>query len=192
MYDTSLTTQITRYAWLAVSIVWVIGAFSSKPTVRAESRGQRLVEFCFLAAAFNLLFSPALRVGPLGWRALPVSAPVAWTGALLTIGGAAFSIWARFLLGRNWSATVTVKRDHTLVCDGPYAIVRHPIYSGLLLAALGTAITFGEVGCFLAPPVLAFGWWRKSRLEEEYMRGQFGAEYVRYSGRVKALIPFLW
>ena len=192
MYDASLTTQLTRSAWMAVFVVWVAGAFASKRNVRAESRGRRLVELCFLGAAFSLLFNPALRGGTLGWRVLPATGLVPWFGVFLTFAGVAFSIWARFTLGRNWSAAVTLKQDHTLVCKGPYAIVRHPIYSGLLLAALGTAIAFGAAGCFLAPPLLACAWHMKVRLEEEYMRGQFGEQYVHYSGRVKALVPFLW
>ena len=192
MYDASFATHLTAYAWVTVAIVWFLGAFGSKQTVRADSPGRRLSEFCFLLVGFSLLFKPQWRPGPLAWRVIPASAPFAWAGVLLTFAGIAFSIWARFLLGRNWSATVTVKRDHTLVCRGPYAIVRHPIYSGFLLAALGTAIAYGEAGCFLAPPLLAIVWRRKSRLEEEFMRSQFGDQYVRYTSRVKALIPLIW
>jgi protein-S-isoprenylcysteine O-methyltransferase Ste14 len=123
---------------------------------------------------------------------LPASGIAPWTGVLLTFAGLGFAIWARLVLGGNWSATVTVKRDHKLICRGPYAIVRHPIYSGLLLAALGSAITFGEAGCFLAAPLLALAWHFKVRLEEEFMRGRFGAEYVSYCSRVKGLVPYVW
>jgi protein-S-isoprenylcysteine O-methyltransferase len=191
VYDASLTTQLPRDLWALVGVVWIIGAFRSKTTLRAQSRGQRLIELCFLAIAFNLLFTPGLP-GPLGWRVVTPGSAVAWAGIVLTAAGIAFSIWARFLLGSNWSATVTVKRDHTLVRSGPYAIVRHPIYSGLILAALGTALAFGAAGGFLAPPILAIGWRLKSRREEEFMGSEFGGEYLRYSGRVKALVPYLW
>lgn len=191
MYDASLTTQLPRYLWLALGIVWLAGAFGSKPTLRAESRGRRFIELCFLALSFNLLFDPALPA-PFSWRVVTPSSAIAWAGVVLTAAGIAFSVWARFVLGRNWSATVTVKCDHTLVRGGPYTIVRHPIYSGLLFAALGTAIALGTAGGFLAPPLLAFAWRFKSRLEEEFMRREFGAEYTEYAGRVKALIPYLW
>lgn len=191
MYDASFTTQLPRYLWALVGIVWLIGALGSKPTLRSQSRGQRLIELCFMAVALNLLFTPGLP-GPLGWRVVTPSSAIAWVGVILTAAGIAFSIWARFLLGRNWSATVTVKRDHTLVRSGPYAIVRHPIYSGFILAALGTALAFGAAGGFLAPLILAIGWRLKSRREEEFMRAEFGGDYLRYSASVKALIPYLW
>jgi protein-S-isoprenylcysteine O-methyltransferase len=191
VYDASPTTQLPRYLWAFVGLVWLIGAFASKPTLRAQSRGQRFVELCFLAAAFNLLFSPGLP-GPLGWRVVNPGSAVAWAGVALTAAGIALAIWARFLLGRNWSATVTVKQGHTLVRKGPYAIVRHPIYSGLILAALGTALAFGAAAGFLASPILAIGWRLKSRREEQFMRAEFGADYLQYSSRVKALIPYLW
>ncbi len=186
VYDSSLTTQLPRYAWAAIGIVWVFGALISKPVVRTGSRGTRMMELCFLAAAFGLLFHlPA-------WRELPIPSTIKWVGVILTFVGAAFCIWARFILGGNWSAAVTLKRDHTLICSGPYAIVRHPIYTGLLLAALGTAIAFGDLRGFLAPPLLAFAWHRKSLVEEEFMRTQFGPAYTAYAARVKALIPFVW
>ena len=186
MYDISLTTQLVRAAWAAIGLVWVLGAIRSKPVVRTGSRASRIVELCFLAAAFSLLFQqPA-------WRELPIPLAVKWFGVILTFGGAALAIWARYILGGNWSASVTVKRDHTLICNGPYAMVRHPIYTGLLLAALGAAIAFADLKGFLAPPLLAFAWRRKSLVEEEFMRSEFGPAYTEYAARVKALIPFVW
>jgi protein-S-isoprenylcysteine O-methyltransferase Ste14 len=186
VYDSSLTTQLPRYAWGTIGIVWVLGALNSKPVVRTGSRVIRMMELCFLFAAFTLLF----HLPP--WRELPIPSTVKWVGVILTFVGVGFAIWARFILGGNWSASVTVKRDHTLICRGPYAIVRHPIYTGLLLAALGTAMAFGDLRGFLAPPLLAFAWRRKSLVEEEFMRTQFGPAYTAYAARVKALIPFVW
>jgi protein-S-isoprenylcysteine O-methyltransferase Ste14 len=104
----------------------------------------------------------------------------------------AFAIWARFYLGRNWSGTVTVKQDHKLIRTGPYAVVRHPIYAGFGLAILGTAIAIGEVRGLAATVTALIGMALKSRLEEEFMTEQFGAEYVQYKKDVKAMIPFIW
>jgi protein-S-isoprenylcysteine O-methyltransferase len=151
-----------------------------------------MVELVFLVTAFSLLFDPRLRPGVLGARVMPDAPLLAWAGVVLTVAGVGFSLWARFYLGSNWSASVTVKRNHTLVCSGPYAMVRHPIYAGFLLASIGTAMAFGEAGCFAAPPLLAFGWMRKWKLEEEFMQCEFGAAYTEYSSRVKRVIPFLW
>jgi protein-S-isoprenylcysteine O-methyltransferase len=106
--------------------------------------------------------------------------------------GAVLAIWARFSLGGNWSATVTIKAGHTLVRRGPYALVRHPIYSGLLLALLGTVLLFNQVRCLLALALIVLMLASKIRMEERFMAEQFGAEYVAYKQRVKALIPFVW
>jgi protein-S-isoprenylcysteine O-methyltransferase len=178
---------LARWAWLAIFVVWTLGAFFSKNVVRAQPFGSRLVEVCFLAAAFTLLFNPAI-----GGRVLSDSGAIAWAGVVLTFLGAGFTIWARIILGRNWSASVTVKLDHRLMRSGPYAIVRHPIYAGMLVAALGTAMAFGRVAGFAAPFLLAYAWRRKWRLEEQFMRDEFGAEYVEYARNVKAVIPFVW
>jgi protein-S-isoprenylcysteine O-methyltransferase len=104
----------------------------------------------------------------------------------------AFTLWARFFLGRNWSGTVTVKVNHELIRGGPYGTVRHPIYMGLSLAFLGTAIGFGELRGLVGLPILVFGWKYKANVEERFMIGQFGAQYERYRREVKGLIPFIW
>jgi protein-S-isoprenylcysteine O-methyltransferase Ste14 len=101
------------------------------------------------------------------------------------------AIRARFQLGGNWSAIVAVKRGHTLVQTGPYAAVRHPIYAGLLLAMLGTAIGYGEAGGFLGVVVAFAGFLAKARSEEWFLLTEFGEDYREYRTRVRALIPFV-
>jgi protein-S-isoprenylcysteine O-methyltransferase Ste14 len=110
----------------------------------------------------------------------------------MTFAGVAFAIWARLHIGRNWSGTVTIKADHKLIRTGPYAIVRHPIYSGFLTAVLGTAIAIGEVRGLFAFVAAFIGVKLKAGLEEEFMTEQFGDEYVQYQREVKAFIPFVW
>src|SRR5262249_13239381 len=109
----------------------------------------------------------------------------------LTLAGIGFSIWARLFLGRNWSGRVTIKEQHELIQSGPYSIVRHPIYSGFLLAILGTALVQGHLRSLLALPLAALGWSLKLRLEESFMAHQFGSAYLDYKRRVKALVPFV-
>jgi protein-S-isoprenylcysteine O-methyltransferase Ste14 len=87
---------------------------------------------------------------------------------------------------------VTVKEDHQLIRRGPYAIVRHPIYTGLLLGYLGMALITGEIGGSLGLIILFVAFWRKSRTEEAFMRQQFGAQYTQYQHDVKGLIPFIY
>ena len=110
-------------------------------------------------------------------------------GAALSFAGVAFSVWARVLIAGNWSTDVKLKRDHELIVAGPYALVRHPIYTGLLMTFAGTALAVGEWRAVLA--VVAAAFWRKLRLEEALMRRQFGEAYAQYAARVPALIPFV-
>jgi protein-S-isoprenylcysteine O-methyltransferase Ste14 len=177
--------------WIIVGLVWLAASASLKSVAREEPLGSRLFHILVLALAFLLLFDLRLNAGILDRRFVPGTPAVWWTGFALTVAGAALAVWARLLLGANWSATVTVKQDHELMRTGPYAVVRHPIYSGFLLAILGTALAFGEVRGLVAF-VLAFIAWRvKSLIEERFMLDQFGDRYARYKREVKALIPFV-
>ena len=110
-------------------------------------------------------------------------------GAALTLAGVALAIWARMLLAGNWSSDVTLKRDMSS-SSRPYALIRHPIYMGILLALIGTALAVGEWRATLAV-IVALAFWRKLRVEEAFMRRQFGETYARYTARVPALIPFV-
>ncbi len=91
----------------------------------------------------------------------------------------------------NWSGVVTVKADHELITTGPYTIVRHPIYTGLLLGFVGSAIARGEWRGVVAVVLVLASLWRKLLLEERWMREQFGEAYETYRRRVRALIPFV-
>jgi protein-S-isoprenylcysteine O-methyltransferase Ste14 len=177
--------------WLCWGAYWAAAAIAVKPAVRREPISSRLLHIAPLFLAGALLWSPAQPVDALRARFVPLSAVIEWTGAAIVAAGFAFTIWARVHLGTNWSGIVTVKRDHTLVTGGPYAIVRHPIYTGLLLAFAGTAIALGEVRGVLAVAIAAASLWRKLRLEERWMIEQFGDAYERYRSRVRALVPFV-
>ena len=186
-----MESTLIHLAWIIIAVVWLVTAMRVKRTVRIEPYSSRIGHVLTFATAVGLLFSSSLRIGPLAWRAFPPSEIAAAVGLALTIGGISFALWARFYLKGNWSAMVALKEDHTLIRTGPYAIVRHPIYTGLLLAMLGTAIAVGELGCFLGV-ILAFaGWIAKARMEECFLLQQFGGTYSQYSHHVKALIPFV-
>jgi protein-S-isoprenylcysteine O-methyltransferase Ste14 len=179
-------------AWTLLLVVWIAAAFGAKRAQRLASPGSRLFEFCFLFVAFSLLFNKELRFGPLAWRVIPESEPLQWAGLAVTIAGIGFALWARFYLGSNWSGFAGVQHDHILVRSGPYSVVRHPIYSGLILAVFGTALFFGKAGSFAALPLTFLAWRQKWLIEEAFMREQFGAEYEQYMREVKALIPLVW
>jgi protein-S-isoprenylcysteine O-methyltransferase Ste14 len=175
--------------WFLLVMVWLFGLLTTKPDARTQSPGSRLLEMGLSLLAFSLVFTHYFRSGWRAWSFVPSSDISGALGLLLVLLGVAFAIWARLQLGGNWSATVTVKEGHTLVCRGPYTVVRHPIYSGLLLALLGVALIVGEVRGLLGVGVLFLSLWLKSRMEERFMLEQFGAGYRQYQKHVKALIP---
>jgi protein-S-isoprenylcysteine O-methyltransferase Ste14 len=187
-----LCTRVIQISWLVFLIVWLGASFSAKRDARKQTSSSRLAQMALIVAAYFLLFDRHTAIGPLGWRFVP-GVPLWWIlGASLVIAGILISFWARFFLGRNWSAIVTVKQDHELVRSGPYAVVRHPIYSGLLLAMAGTAFNQGEVRGLIAVLLALIGWKWKSLLEEAFMQEQFGESYNVYRREVRALIPFVW
>jgi protein-S-isoprenylcysteine O-methyltransferase Ste14 len=177
--------------WIIVGLVWLAASASLKSVAREEPWGSRLFHILGITVAFFLLFDSHLPIPVLNRPFVPDTPAVWWIGFALAVAGAAIAIWARLLLGANWSATVTVKQDHELMRTGPYAVVRHPIYSGFLLAMLGTAIAFGEVRGLFAFVIALIAWRAKSLIEERFMLDQFGEKYARYKREVKALIPFV-
>jgi protein-S-isoprenylcysteine O-methyltransferase Ste14 len=177
--------------WLSWAVYWWISSRHVKSAVRRESLASRLSHIGPLIFAAILLSVPNVPVRFLGERFLP---PGTWTfgvAAALTACGLLITVWARRYLGANWSATVTIKEGHELIVGGPYALVRHPIYTGLLLALVGSGMAIGEWRGVLAVALAAAALWRKLRLEERWMRQQFGDAYLAYCRRVAALIPFV-
>ena len=173
--------------WLAV---WNVMARRVKEAAQSESAVSRLSHVVpLLIAAYLLVAHVPLPL--LNERFAPPALWLAVLGATLTFAGLAFAIWARFVIAGNWSSYVELKRDHELIIAGPYRWVRHPIYTGLLLAFIGSALAVGEWRGLLAVAIVAASFWRKLKLEEAVMRRQFGETYARYAARVPALIPFL-
>jgi protein-S-isoprenylcysteine O-methyltransferase Ste14 len=184
--------QLIVAAWLGVLVLWLIGALTAKRSLKRQSAASRLFQTVLTLGAYFLIFDPDTRVAFLGWRFIPRSGAISWIGVAITLAGLLFAVWARLLIGRNWSSGVTVKEDHQLMRTGPYAIVRHPIYAGLLLGLLGTAIEIGEVRGLIGVALATIAWRTKWSIEERFMTEQFGAEYTSYKRDVKALVPFIW
>lgn len=177
--------------WLAWAAYWLATAWAVKATARRELLSSRLLHFIPLAVAIWLLWAEQVPGTTLNYRLIPLSSWAFWLGALVTAIGLLFAVWARFHIGRNWSGTVTIKENHELIVSGPYALVRHPIYSGLLLGIIGSAVARGELRGVLAVLLAWLALWRKYRMEERWMTERFGARYVAYRQRVPALVPFL-
>jgi protein-S-isoprenylcysteine O-methyltransferase Ste14 len=184
--------ECTQWMWMLVGLYWLIASLGSKPVARRQSMWSRAFHLTLMTAAFALLFSEEARVGYLQSRLLPEVPAIGWFGFGVAMVGCAFAVWARARLGSNWSASVTRKRDHEFIRGGPYAIVRHPIYAGLLLGILGTAIALGKWGGLVGLGLAFVTWWSKARVEEQFLVEAFGGEYVSYRREVKQLIPFLF
>lgn len=177
--------------WITFLIYWQVRAFNTKNTQRLEPAISRILRALTFLLAIVLLSTTWI---PLPWLYRPVW-PVGfwpfWLGAAITISGLLFAVWAREHLGRNWSRSVTIKQDHELITTGPYGVVRHPIYTGILAGFLGVAIALSEVRG-LVVFVLIFGvFWAKFSMEEQWMRSQFGETYAKYVHRTAALVPYL-
>ena len=177
--------------WIGWNIYWFVAARNAKPNRRRESRLSRLAHITPLGVAIILIALPNGRGGWFDARILPRGFAIYWTGVALLVAGLGFSIWARRRLGRNWSGTVTLKEDHELIRTGPYRWVRHPIYTGILLAFLGTAIALCEWRGVVATVLVAVAFLMKIRTEEGWMIETFGDDYRRYRTEVTALIPFI-
>jgi protein-S-isoprenylcysteine O-methyltransferase Ste14 len=192
---TGVVLLIHRYLigalWLVWAGWWMIAAWATKPALRSEGAVSRLSHVLPLALGAALLISRRLAGAALARRFLPDVPWTFWLGLTLVAGGIAIALWARVHLGGNWSGTVTLKQGHTLTCEGPYRFVRHPIYAGLLLAVLGTAISQGEWRGLAAVALITLALLRKIALEERFLRARFGREYERYRAALPALIPQL-
>ena len=177
--------------WLSYVAYWWAMSANLKPTELSEPTQSRLRRLGLMLCAIVLLALPSVPLTLLNDRVLPRDVWCFWLGAALTAAGLLFSIWARHHLGTNWSQAVTVKHDHELIVTGPYSIVRHPIYTGLLLAFIGSAIARAEWRGLFAVVLVLVALWRKLKLEEKWMRTRFGDSYEAYSRQVAALVPHI-
>jgi protein-S-isoprenylcysteine O-methyltransferase Ste14 len=178
-------------AWLSWAAAWAVLSQGVKPVVRHESRASRALHVVPLVVGGVLL----IKQHGLGWLGTDIVPRAAWmapAGCAVTFAGLAFAVWARLVLGVNWSGTVTVKRGHELVRTGPYALARHPIYTGMLSGLLGTALAVDAWRALAAFVIVTVAFLRKLRTEEAFMRAEFGAAYDTYRAEVPALVPRLW
>jgi protein-S-isoprenylcysteine O-methyltransferase Ste14 len=178
--------------WALFGVLWLLPAAFGKRTIQRQTPGARIYQLSLLVAAYVLFVHSDLGLELLNRPLVPAGKATTAIGYGLLVAGMLFACWARVFLGSNWSANVTLKEDHALVSSGPYRIVRHPIYTGLLVALLGTAIALGPLRCFLGVVLAAAAWKIKSMTEEAFMLQQFGDRYMRYRMQVKSLVPYIW
>lgn len=179
-----IVAWIFAAGWAAFWLYWLVAAFSMKRGHVPWSRELRI------RAVLVVIVITLVRVGVFRHPTLTSDAWRAAAGLLLFAAGLAFAIWARLHIGRNWGTPMTQKENPELVTSGPYRFVRHPIYSGILLAGVGTAIGLDWV--WLVAVALAgtyFGY--SATVEERYMTEHFPEAYPKYKGSTKMLVPFI-
>ena len=176
--------------WVAFIAYWIISARRGKAIAERQSPESSLIHRIPLGFSYFLMANSHLPP-PLNG---PVTPHVEWAraaGDLLCVLGLLVTIWARRTLAGNWSSDVTFKQDHELIRLGPYRFARHPIYTGLLIMCLGTAIEIGQLRGWLALPLMAAAFWVKLKQEERLLLRHFPDEYPAYQKQVKAIEPFV-
>jgi protein-S-isoprenylcysteine O-methyltransferase Ste14 len=177
--------------WGVFVVVWLLAAIFTKRTVYHQSGSERLRYLIPIVLGWFLVFRGYRLPSPFNIRIIPETGAILVAAAVLCLCGLALCLWARAILGRNWSGTITLKEDHELIVRGPYRLVRHPIYTGLLAMLLATAMEYGHVAGMIGLLLSFLSFWIKSSAEEEIMVKQFPDQYPAYSERVKRIIPFI-
>jgi len=179
--------------WAIWIVVWTAAAFFVKRTQRREPLGAMLLERVPVVAGFFMLLLPhwkPRRIPPALLQRFMAEGPgLALVALALVLAGLLVAYWARLHLGRNWSGEVMVKVGHTLITSGPYRWVRHPIYAGMTLALIGTALASGALYGVIGFGLILFGFLVRVRQEEALMRATFPGEYIEYSRHTARLIP---
>ena len=183
--------NIISICWGIFFVVWVLAAIFTKRTIYRESGAERLRYLVPILIGWYLLFRGYRLPYPLSLRIIPRTDALVVVSSVLCLCGLGLCVWARAILGRNWSGTVTLKEDHELIVRGPYRLVRHPIYTGILAMLAATWMPQGHVGGIIGFALAFVSMWIKSGNEEAVMRRQFPDQYPAYAQRVKRIVPFV-
>ncbi len=182
---------VAHWSWAVLGLVWLAGRFTRKKTASVSHPALQIANSALLVIGF--IFALSSRLAGLSMPAVPQTPLPGWLGLALDLAGDAFAVWARLELGRNWSGmAATVQEGHELVQTGPYALVRHPIYTGILLALLGTVLTDATVAGLAGLAAVTAAIAVRIHIEEGLMSQKFGAAHEAYRQRTKKLIPFVW
>jgi protein-S-isoprenylcysteine O-methyltransferase Ste14 len=179
-------------SWLLFAAYWFVTAFGAKAPAKVERATERVGHIILMVIGFMLLrYAAPQSLNWLNRRFLPDVRWIYWLGAYLTFAGVMFAIWARRSIGKEWSATVQIKQDHQLIRSGPYARIRHPIYTGILWALAGTTLTIGEYRALLGLAVIAVGFVQKAKKEEAFLAAQFGPAFQEHQRQTGFFLPRL-
>ena len=184
--------QLLALFWIAFIAYWIVSAISSKKTIRNASWKRGMLIRILVIVVITLLFQNetfrelATRYDETPHEVLGI------LGVILCAAGLGFAVWARIHLGKNWGMPMSVKKDTELVTSGPYRLVRHPIYAGILLAALGSSLVDGLWWLVFFIFYIGYFLLYSMHVEEKNMADQFPDEYSTYKKQTKKLIPFIF
>ena len=179
--------------WLILLNYWLISGFRAKEVKSQESFFSRFFQYWLPLIAAALLLGPGEWFGHSLIREnfVPHSNLVGIIGLSICVSGAVIACWSRYLLGANWSLSVQEKESHELIQQGMYKIVRHPIYTGLLLLFTGNAIIVGDYRGIIAVGIVFISFWWKLKKEEKVLTAIFKDQYTDYQKKTKAIILFV-
>jgi protein-S-isoprenylcysteine O-methyltransferase Ste14 len=180
---------LVEVPWIVFVLYWIVSAIRTRDTLQTESFVSRYAILLIEVAGFVLLFRHSAGIGFLGNRFMHRTLASAIVGSILTWMGIGLAIWARYHLAEYWSARITIKEDHQLIRTGPYARLRHPIYSGIVLAAIGSAVVIDQWRCVLGVCLVLIGYCIKARKEETMLTQQFGDAFREHQKHAGFLIP---
>jgi len=172
--------------WLTFVAYWLISARGRKKVIQRSNPRRRYIALLLIVLVIAYTYQPYYHI-----RLIPHLDWLEILGVILCALGISISIWARHHLGKNWSGTPSIQQDHELVTSGPYRLVRHPIYTGLLLAMLGSSLV-NDSAWIIIFAINCFVFVRRVFVEEKIMMQLFPHQYREYKKRTKALIPFVW
>ena len=177
--------RIIAGLWVAWMISWHLAMFwRDEPTVKAPRREYRW-QFAMIVVGLWLMYGPFPKVQPVLWSVTPA---LGWSMVALTAAGIAFAWWARIHLGRLWSGGVERMADHRVVDSGPYRLVRHPIYTGLIAGAVALAAVQAQPWAIAGAALFSLGFVLKARVEERFLEKEVGGSDA-YRRRVSMILP---
>jgi protein-S-isoprenylcysteine O-methyltransferase Ste14 len=177
-------------SWLLFAAYWLVTAMGAKAASKVEKASERIGHIVLMLVGFVALYDFAPR--GLDWlnrRFVPEESWIMWLGAYVVLAGVLFAIWARRTIGKEWSAEVQIKEGHQLIRSGPYAHIRHPIYTGILIAIAGTALAIGEYRGLVGLGIITLGFVLKAKKEETFLAAQFGPAFEEHRRHTGFFLP---
>src|SRR6266852_807173 len=189
MTDKESLRLLIEAPWIIFVLYWIAGAIKTRANREKESAASRIAILAIEGTGYVLIFSGSAGIGLWGTQFMPRTLGSAGLGVVFTWSGIRLAIWARYHLAEYWSARITIKQDQQLIRTGPYARLRHPIYSGITLAAIGSAVVIAQWRCVLGVCLVLIGYCIKARKEETMLTQQFGDAFREHQKQTGFLIP---